>query len=80
MRNQTWTQDGMLIRDIELYADGSKVKARDHLAGQVRDADDEEREIFLATPIDWRAEWQAARPPNLPPWAAVLARRLGIED
>ena len=31
-------------------------------------------------PLDWRAEWQASRTPDLPAWAEVMARRLGLEE
>ena len=64
MRNQSWTQDGKLVQDIEIYPDGDKVMAKDHLSGITRPATIDEERVFLnqpESPRDLAAELDALK-------------------
>lgn len=59
MRNQSWFTDGTLVEDEELYLDGDKLMFRDHLKNIVREATQEEINVFNAynaKPRDLEAE------------------------
>ena len=42
MRNQTWSQNGNLISDLEIYREAEKVLTKDWLKNEIREANPEE--------------------------------------
>lgn len=92
MRNQTWTQDGTLVQDIEIYRDAKgKAMALDRLLNVVRPATPEEEEGLYAeehSPEIERAKliqmWQEAKskPAGQKTNAmfSVVAKILGLEE
>ena len=49
MRNQTWNQQGVIVRDHELYEEAGVLKVRDHILGAVVLPEPEETEQWRVT-------------------------------
>ena len=62
MRNQSWNQQGVIVRDRELYEDAGVLKVRDNILNAVVSPEPEEVE-----------QWQAVRPPPDPAIAISAA-------